>query len=163
MFARNFLFKSLALHFQGYRNQWDDLMEFPPSRVTMDHPRAQHFVLNCHLGLRMFTAKVVNFTSTHQLTTQEISYKFHLWLHSIPPNPTASLWSSARQLEACLANNKHYDLHKLPTLDRIICLLGTGMLGWGWAIVFFFLNVYVYNIHIYIYVHILYIYACNVM
>eukprot|EP00435_Cladocopium_sp_Y103_P049838 s255_g15.t1 len=28
-------------------------------------------------------------------------------------------------IRACLANNKHYDLHKLPTLDRIICLLGT--------------------------------------
>lgn len=26
--------------------------------------------------------------------------------------------------EACLANNKHYDLHKLPTLDKIIGLLG---------------------------------------
>lgn len=28
-------------------------------------------------------------------------------------------------IAACLANNKHYDLHKLPTLDKIICLLGT--------------------------------------
>lgn len=28
-------------------------------------------------------------------------------------------------IRACLANKKHYDLHKLPTLDRIICLLGT--------------------------------------
>eukprot|EP00439_Symbiodinium_sp_Y106_P082077 s66_g21.t1 len=30
-------------------------------------------------------------------------------------------------VRACLANNKHYDLHKLPTLDKIICLLGTNM------------------------------------
>ncbi|CAK9088847.1 Calmodulin (CaM) [Durusdinium trenchii] len=29
-------------------------------------------------------------------------------------------------IAACLANNKHYDLHKLPTLDKIICLLGRG-------------------------------------
>ncbi|CAJ1425422.1 unnamed protein product, partial [Effrenium voratum] len=28
-------------------------------------------------------------------------------------------------VRACLANNKHYDLHKLPTLDKIIGLLGT--------------------------------------
>jgi len=28
-------------------------------------------------------------------------------------------------VRACLANNKHYGLHKLPTLDKIICLLGT--------------------------------------
>ncbi|CAE7023486.1 unnamed protein product [Symbiodinium natans] len=30
-------------------------------------------------------------------------------------------------VRACLANNKHYDLHKLPTLDKIVCLLGTSM------------------------------------
>lgn len=30
-------------------------------------------------------------------------------------------------VRACLANNKHYDLHKLPALDKIICLLGTSM------------------------------------
>ena len=31
--------------------------------------------------------------------------------------------------KACLANNKHYDLHKLPTLDKIVCLLGSCDVG----------------------------------
>ena len=133
--------ESLALHFQCDQNQSNGWWSFPQRSQLSIH---EITLFNCHVVYGCLRTKVVQFTTrTGSLVVALRPAASH----------RASLWSSARQLEACLANNKHYDLHKLPTLDRIICLLGTGMLGLGLAILLhsisISISIYIYSMYVY--------------